>query len=98
MNELLESAVRYKRMAEDNSLDEETKEDMDKLSIDEQKEIAVLINKINLTRTKENLFELNRDMSKDVKEGKMKKYNELQLEYLRALYKKKVAELQKVTF
>jgi len=82
----------------EEELDEEQKEHMDKLSIDEQKEIATFINKINLTRTKDNLFELNRDMSKDAKEGKMKKYNEAQLDYLRALYKKKVAELQKVSF
>ena len=34
MNELLESAVRYKRMAEDNSLDEETKEYYKKMLVD----------------------------------------------------------------
>lgn len=85
-------------LSEEELSDEEQEEVMDKLTMDEQKAIAPLINQINLAKTKENLYEFNRRMKKDVTSGKLDNLNDTQLDYLRLLYKKKVGELQKTSF
>ena len=85
-------------LSEEELSDEEIKKEMDTLTIDEQRALAPMINQINLSKTKENLYEFNRGMKKNVQDGKFDEFSDTQLDYLRLLYKKKVGELQKTSF
>lgn len=72
---------------------EEDENQMDKLSLEEMKKIAPTVNKILLAKTKDNLRDFNTEMK-----AKVKEYTDTQLDYLRKLYSKKVAELTKIGF
>ena len=72
---------------------EEEEKPMDELSHDEKKKIAPLINKLLLAKTKDNLADFNKEMK-----TKANTLNDVELGYLRKLYKKKVAELTKEEF
>jgi hypothetical protein len=81
-------------LSEEELSDEDEEENkMDGLTIEETKAIAPLINKILLSKTKENMNDFNKEMK-----VKAKDCNPAQLGYLRKLYSKKVAELTKVGF
>ena len=73
--------------------EEEEENKMDGLSADDAKKIAPIVNQLILAKKKEDFIVFNRDMKE-----KAKLLQPHQLEYLRKLYKKGLAELQKVTF
>jgi len=81
-------------LSEEELADEEIEEDkMDKLSHDERKQIAPLLNQLLLAKEKKNLVEFDRMMK-----SKAKSFNEEQINYIRELYKKKVGELTTSAF
>ena len=82
----------------EEELTEEQEEKMDRLSMDEQKQISKMVNQINLAKTKEDLYQFNRDMKKMANAGTLGDYNDKQLGYLRDLYQKKIGQLQKTSF
>ena len=73
--------------------DEETKETMEGLSHEEKKKISPEVNKLLLATTKEHLIVFGKEMK-----IKAKDLNPEQLDYLRKLYKKKLAELSETKF
>lgn len=80
-------------LSEEELEDEEQEEHMDPLSHDERRQVAPLINKLLLAKTKADLILFDREMKKD-----FKKYSEVQLDYIRGLYKKTVGLLSKTAF
>lgn len=72
--------------------DEET-EKMDGLSVSDARKVATIVNQLLLAKTKADFVVFNRDMKEKVKE-----FEPNQLDYLRKLYKKRIAELQTTTF
>lgn len=73
--------------------DEEEDNKMDGLNADDSKKIAPIVNQLILAKTKADFIEFNRQMKE-----KAKDLQQNQLEYLRKLYKKGLAELQTTTF
>ena len=80
-------------LSEEELSDEEEENKMDGLTLEEMKAISKTVNKILLAKTKANLNDFNKDMKSHLAE-----FNPAQLDYLRKLYSKKVAELTKVGF
>lgn len=80
-------------LSEEELSDEENAENMDKLSPEDSKAIAPIINQLLLAKTKEQLNKFNSDMK-----VKAKTLNQEQLDYLRKLYKKSVAEMANTNF
>lgn len=77
-------------LSEEELADEEVEERMDGLSHEERQSISPTVNQLLLASKKEHLIIFNRMMKNKVKE-----FTEPQLDYLRKLYKKKVAEMTK---
>lgn len=75
-------------LSEEELSDNETKENMDKLSPEDSKKIAPIINQLLLAKTKEQFAKFNTDMKNKLS----KDLNPEQLDYLRKLYKKTFAE------
>ena len=75
--------------------DQTTDDKMHNLSHEDRKKIAPLINKLMLATEKAHLIIFNRDMRSTLKE---KTFSSESLDYLRKLYKKRLADLQKVSF
>lgn len=81
-------------LSEEELSDNETEDpQMDNLSPEDSKAIAPIINQLLLAKTKEQLAKFNNDMK-----IKSKELNPEQLDYLRKLYKKSVAEQSKTKF
>lgn len=81
-------------LSEEELSDEEAQEeDMHGMYHEQMKQIAPLINQITLAKGKEQLVEFNRAMKENAK-----KYDKEQLDYLRELYKKALAAVQKTSF
>jgi len=77
-------------LGEDEIQDEEDTEEMEKLTPEESQVIAPLINELFAAKTKSVLSAFSNKMKKE-----KDKYSDKQLEVLRGLYKKKLAEGQK---
>ncbi len=80
-------------LSEEELSDEETQETMEGLTHDERKSIAPLINQLMLAKDNKQLIQFSNQMK-----IKSKELNDNQLNYMRKLYKKRVAELQKDKF
>lgn len=84
---------------EELSDNDEAEKQMDNLSHDERKAIAPLLNKILTAKTKAHMAEFNVEMKKILSDPlESTKINEVQISYIRELFKKKVAELSKTSF
>ena len=79
-------------LSEEELSDEDNDEDM-KLPPESMKKIAPLINQITLAKTKNNLSEFNTKMKET-----SKNYEASELDYIRELYKRRLATMQKVGF
>jgi len=80
-------------LSEEELSDQDPEEKMDELSHDDKRKIAPIINQLLLARSKKQMVLFNRAMKE-----KAKDFSEPQLTYLRKLYQKRLAELQKVSF
>lgn len=81
-------------LSEEELQDEDENDNkMDGLSTDDSRKIAPVVNQLLLAKTKDDFLKFN----KGIKET-AKTLEPHQLDYLRKLYKKRVAELQKTTF
>jgi|GEM_PF-6356115 len=75
--------------------DKTTDNKMENLTHEERKIIAPIINRLVLAKTKEHFIIFNREMKDTVKNNQ---FSDASLDYVRKLYKKQLAELQKVSF
>jgi hypothetical protein len=82
-------------LSEDQLIEEDNKPTMDNLSHKERKEIAPLINQLLLAKKKQDLAFFSKHMPEHKKKMEL---NEAQIDYIKKLYKKRLAELQKVNF
>ena len=92
------SATGITGLLSEEELTQEEEEKMETLTMDEQKGIAKMVNQITLAKTKENLYQFNRDMKAMAQNGTLGDYSDKQLDYLRSLYQKKIGQLQKTAF
>ncbi len=76
-------------LSDEELSDEETEENMEQLTHDEKKEIAVQINQLLLAKTQEDLILFDRGM----KDGGAAKMNEKQKDFVRSLYQKRYASM-----
>ena len=81
-------------LSEEELSDEETENNkMEGLSHEDKKTIAPTVNQLLLAKTKDDFLKFNNWMKL-----KIKQFNPEQLDYLRKLYKKRLAEIQKTSF
>lgn len=80
-------------LSEEELADDEQEETMENLSPEDSKVIAPIINQLLLAKTDAQLSKFNTDMKKRAAE-----LNKEQLDYLRKLYKKQVAQIAKTKF
>jgi hypothetical protein len=80
-------------LSEEELTDNEIEEVMDGLTHDDKKKIAPVVNQLLLATTKDHFILFNRMMKE-----KAKDFNDACLDYLRKLYKKRLAETQKTSF
>ena len=80
-------------LSEEELTDEETNNTMDELNHEEKKRIAPVVNQLLLATNKDHLIIFNRTMKEN-----SAKFTEIELNYLRKLYKKKVGELSETKF
>lgn len=77
----------------EEELSDKEEEQMEELTHDERKQIAPLLNNINLAKTKADLNHFNGNMKILVKQGK---HNEKQLEFLRKMFIKRMTALANI--
>ena len=82
-------------LSEEELSDEENEDKMEGLTHDERKQISPIINQLLLVKDKKQLIVFSAKMKQTVKESK---FTPAQLDYLRKLYKKTLADLSKVNF
>lgn len=80
-------------LSEEELPDEETPDKMEGLTHEEKKKIAPIVNQLILAKESKQLIAFGNEMK-----SKSKTLNPAQLDYLRKLYKKKVAEITKDKF
>ena len=81
-------------LSEEELSDEDTENNkMEGLSHEDKKKIAPMVNQLLLAKTKDNFLQFNKLMK-----FKLKQFTDIQLDYLRKLYRKRLAEIQKTSF